>query len=88
MTIFEFDKRFSAFGSDFIYYDYNEPLNFPSQLKENYDLVIADPPFLSEECFTKTVSTIQSLAKEKIIVCTGKKLKMQKKKFKIRLKVK
>ncbi|XP_043470889.1 EEF1A lysine methyltransferase 1-like isoform X2 [Leptopilina heterotoma] len=71
MTIFEFDKRFSAFGSDFIYYDYNEPLNFPSQLKENYDLVITDPPFLSEECFTKTASTIKSIAKEKIIVCTG-----------------
>ncbi|XP_051170795.1 EEF1A lysine methyltransferase 1 [Leptopilina boulardi] len=71
VTIFEFDERFSAFGSDFVNYDYNNPLNFPSELKENYDLVIADPPFLSDECLTKTASTIKSLAKEKIIICTG-----------------
>ena len=36
-----------------------------------YDLVIADPPFLSDECLTKTALTIKFLAKKKIVLCTG-----------------
>ena len=75
VTLFEFDERFSAFGSDFVPYDYNDPLNFPHILIESYDLVIADPPFLSEECLTKTATTIKSLNKGKIIICTGETIK-------------
>ena len=74
MTLFEYDERFSAFGSDFVSYDYKDPLNFPHKLIESYDLVIADPPFLSEECLTKTASTIKSLTKGKILICTGEYL--------------
>lgn len=36
-----------------------------------YDLVIADPPFLSDECLTKTALTIKFLAKKDIVLCTG-----------------
>ncbi|XP_033230031.1 EEF1A lysine methyltransferase 1 isoform X2 [Belonocnema kinseyi] len=71
VTLFEYDQRFRAFGSDYVPYDYNDPLNFPHKLIESYDLVIADPPFLSEECLTKTASTIKSLTKGKILICTG-----------------
>lgn len=58
-------------GRDFIFYDYNLPEKIPSDLNHSFDLVIADPPFLSEECITKTSQTIQLLANDKIVVCTG-----------------
>jgi 16S rRNA G966 N2-methylase RsmD len=59
------------FGSDFVLYDYRSPLDIPRELRESFDLVFADPPFLSEECLTKTAVTIKYLAKEKIVLCTG-----------------
>lgn len=36
-------------------------------------LVVADPPFLADECLVKTSQTVRLLGKEdaKIIVCTG-----------------
>lgn len=67
----EYDRRFEVHGSDFIFYDYNAPLKLPSDLEHTFDLVVADPPFLSEECIEKTSETIKHLAKDKIIVCTG-----------------
>jgi len=70
--VFEFDRRFAVFGEDFIFYDYKNPLDLPESVTEHsFDLVFADPPFLSEDCLTKTAETIKYLAKEKIILCTG-----------------
>lgn len=68
----EFDKRFAVFGEDFQFYDYKEPLNLPLEWKQSFDVVIADPPFLSEECLCKTSVTAKFLAKDKVILCTGK----------------
>ena len=70
----EFDKRFMIYGEDFQFYDYKEPLNLPLEWKECFDIVIADPPFLSEECLCKTAVTAKFLTKGKIILCTGKDL--------------
>ncbi|VDM70890.1 unnamed protein product [Strongylus vulgaris] len=43
------------------------------QLAGVFDVVIADPPFLADECLVKTAQTIRMLAKPnaKIILCTG-----------------
>lgn len=78
VKLFEFDKRFATFGEDFVFYDYNSPLQFTqfgsdsgSRMDPSFDVVLADPPYLSEECLTKTAITIRSLATDKIIVCTG-----------------
>lgn len=71
MSLLEYDRRFEVHGADFIFYDYNSPLKLPADLAKSYDLVIADPPFLAEECISKTSETIKFLAKNKIIVCTG-----------------
>ena len=76
LKLFEYDNRFQVYGSDFIFYDYNQPLAFEgaAEAKQTYDLVIADPPYLSQECFIKTSITIKSLAKSndaKFIVCSG-----------------
>ena len=71
-TLLEYDRRFEIYGDDFVFYDYNKPLELPKALQiEPFDLVIADPPFLSEECLRKTAQTIKFLAKGKILLCTG-----------------
>ena len=72
VVLLEYDKRFSGFGEDFIFYDYKNPLGIPRHLASGFDLVFADPPFLSDECLTKTAVTVKFMAKEKIILCTGK----------------
>ncbi|KAJ3081593.1 EEF1A lysine methyltransferase 1, partial [Rhizoclosmatium hyalinum] len=71
--VFEFDKRFAVFGSSFVFYDYNQPTDLDTSLHRTFDTLVVDPPFLSDECWTKTSETVRWLAKEgcKIIVCTG-----------------
>ncbi|XP_028161852.1 EEF1A lysine methyltransferase 1 isoform X2 [Ostrinia furnacalis] len=71
VSLLEYDRRFEVHAPDFIFYDYNTPDKLPPDVLNSYDLVVADPPFLSEECITKTSETIKLLSKEKIVVCTG-----------------
>jgi hypothetical protein len=42
-----------------------------SSVQTNFDVVLADPPYLSDECLAKTAVTIRYLAAGKIILCTG-----------------
>lgn len=74
VSLLDVDKRFSAYKDDFIHYDYNEPLptHIKDQFKNYFDIVILDPPFLSEECFLKCALTAKFLTKDKIVICTGK----------------
>ncbi|XP_059540211.1 EEF1A lysine methyltransferase 1 [Myotis daubentonii] len=70
--LFEYDRRFSIYGEEFIFYDYNNPLDFPVNIAHHsFDIVIADPPYLSEECLRKTSETIKYLTQGKILLCTG-----------------
>lgn len=70
--IFEYDKRFAMYGEEFIFYDYNNPLDLPERIAaHSFDIVIADPPYLSEECLRKTSETIKYLTRGKILLCTG-----------------
>ena len=71
VKVFEYDRRFGKWGSDFIFYDYKSPLSIPRELREQFDLVIADPPFLEEDCLTKTSVTMKYVGKEKLVLCTG-----------------
>ncbi|XP_033322542.2 EEF1A lysine methyltransferase 1 isoform X2 [Megalopta genalis] len=71
VTLFEYDERFKIFGSDYVPYNYKFPLDLTRNMAGYYDLVIADPPFLSDECLTKTALTIKFLAKKNIVLCTG-----------------
>ncbi|XP_023046428.1 EEF1A lysine methyltransferase 1 isoform X2 [Piliocolobus tephrosceles] len=69
--IFEYDKRFAVYGEEFIFYDYNNPLDLPERIAaHSFDIVIADPPYLSEECLRKTSETIKYLTRGKILLCT------------------
>lgn len=58
--LLEYDTRYDCRG-DFTYYDYNEPLAVPTSLHGAFDVVVADPPYLSDECLTKTSQTVQLL---------------------------
>jgi len=63
LYLFEFDKRFHTYGSQFVFYDYNSPREVPSKFHRTFDYMIVDPPFLSEECLTKFADTIALLAR-------------------------
>ena len=71
VVLLEYDKRFAVFGPDFIFYDYKNPLAVPRELGSAFDVVLADPPFLADECLTKTAVTVKFMAKNHIILCTG-----------------
>ncbi len=51
--LFEYDERYSARG-DFSLYDYNRPDDVAPELRGAFDVVVADPPYLADECFLKT----------------------------------
>ncbi|XP_033265254.1 EEF1A lysine methyltransferase 1 isoform X1 [Orcinus orca] len=72
ICIFEYDHRFAIYGEEFIFYDYNNPVDLPEKIAaHSFDIVIADPPYLSEECLRKTSETIKYLTRGKILLCTG-----------------
>jgi hypothetical protein len=73
VDLFEFDKRFDAFGKYFFFYDYKDPENVPDECVGAYQVVIADPPFLSEECLEKVALTVKKIVAPngKILLCTG-----------------
>lgn len=75
VNLLEYDRRFGVHAPDFIFYDYNSPDELPPNLHRSCDLVVADPPFLSEECITKTSQTINLLKTDKVIMCTGAVMK-------------
>jgi hypothetical protein len=57
LVLLEHDDRFGVF-SEFVSYDFQQPLKLPSRLKGSMDRVICDPPFLSEDCQTKGTSRL------------------------------
>ncbi|QIX00772.1 hypothetical protein AMS68_006289 [Peltaster fructicola] len=80
LLLLEVDRRFEVFGAEFQHYDYTEPLRLPASLKGAFDRLICDPPFLSEDCQTKTALTARFLSKDwskdgvKLISCTGERM--------------
>ncbi|XP_034429561.1 EEF1A lysine methyltransferase 1 [Hippoglossus hippoglossus] len=71
-VVLEYDRRFATYGDDFIFYDYKQPLSLPASVApQSFDVVLADPPYLSEECLSKVAKTIKYLSKGKVLLCTG-----------------
>ncbi|PNP82592.1 hypothetical protein FNYG_03823 [Fusarium nygamai] len=76
LVLFEHDHRFSVFP-EFVFYDFQRPLQLPARLKGSLDSVIIDPPFFSNDCQTKFALTGRWLVKPKsprVIVCTGERM--------------
>lgn len=61
--LFEYDQRFQRYGGDFTFYDYNSPEDLPQEHEHAFQVVVADPPYLSKECIDKTAQTMKLLAK-------------------------
>lgn len=83
LCLLEYDRRFEVVGSDFQFYDFQQPLRLPAELKGKFDRIICDPPFLSEDCQTKAALTVRFLAKNwsndsddglRFISCTGERM--------------
>lgn len=75
VRLFEFDTRFSKFGDDFVFYDYKKEFGTNVKSYEKaFDIIFADPPFLSAECIEQTAKIIKKLRKENasIVMCSGK----------------
>lgn len=78
VRLFEFDTRFSIFGEDFVFYDYRDVVqNEKTLIKsfgKSFDIIFADPPFLSEECIVNMADIIKKIMKDDadVIVCSGK----------------
>lgn len=89
LTLLEFDERFAVF-KEFVQYDFEQPMKLPMELKGQFDAIICDPPFLSDDCQTKAALTTRWLAKDwtstnsptisgpetslKLLVCTGERM--------------
>uniref|UniRef100_A0A0R3RFX7 Protein-lysine N-methyltransferase n=1 Tax=Elaeophora elaphi TaxID=1147741 RepID=A0A0R3RFX7_9BILA len=75
VTLFEYDRRFeSKFSEEFVPYDYRKPLAVPELYHNAFDLIIIDPPFLSDECLIKVAQTVRLLSRNsttKLLICTG-----------------
>jgi hypothetical protein len=55
VKLLEYDDRFAVFKEDFVHYDFEQPLRgLPEGYKGKFDRVLSDPPFLSEDCQTKS----------------------------------
>ncbi|KAL7271207.1 Protein-lysine N-methyltransferase efm5 [Rhizina undulata] len=88
--LLEFDERFNLF-EDFIRYDFQQPFNLPAHLKNKFDRILLDPPFLSNDCQTKAALTVRWMTKPwtapkkggssepdpavRIMVCTGERMR-------------
>lgn len=79
VKLFEFDDRFGACGEDFQFYDYNNGNNvdYLKEYHDSFDIIIVDPPFLSEECLQKIGKIVANLGKSdtKTILNSGKTVK-------------
>ncbi|KAJ8754463.1 hypothetical protein K2173_005624 [Erythroxylum novogranatense] len=74
VQLLEYDKRFEQYGSNFTFYDYNRPDDLPCEFKHGFQIVVADPPYLSKECLEKVVQTVKFLAtreKPYLLLLTG-----------------
>lgn len=91
--LFEYDRRFGAMAEKdrFVFYDFAEPTLFNDNLKGKIDRLLIDPPFLNENCQTKSAITAHCLLKDqkngkseltkrgvpkhRLISCTGERMK-------------
>lgn len=61
--VFDLDE---AFGKDanFVMYNYNRPEDFPEELRNSFDVVVIDPPFITQEVWALYSKSAQALLKE------------------------
>lgn len=62
--LLDFDKRFELLAGKehFLFYDYKKPENFDDKIRGKVDRLIVDPPFLNEDCQTKSMFSSNQIA--------------------------
>lgn len=57
-----------------MFYDFNKPKDIPGELANSFDFILIDPPFITEEVWSKYAETIKYIQKEdaKILCCSIK----------------
>lgn len=60
--LLEYDNRFKVLAKDkFFQYDYNKPNDIPEVLRNKCHRLLIDPPFLEEECQTKSSQAARNM---------------------------
>eukprot|EP00457_Paulinella_chromatophora_P013249 gb/GEZN01013528.1/.p1 GENE.gb/GEZN01013528.1/~~gb/GEZN01013528.1/.p1 ORF type:complete len:201 (-),score=32.11 gb/GEZN01013528.1/:166-768(-) len=61
--LLEFDRRFEVYHPSFCFYDFKKPKQLPAGMLHAFDYVVADPPYLNQDCMGLVAQTITLLAK-------------------------
>lgn len=79
--LLEYDKRFEVMAGKkyFGFYDYNQPDAVPEVIRNKCHRLLIDPPFLEEECQTKSAQAARNL----LAANTGEKTKSGDEKVKL-----
>eukprot|EP00906_Rhabdomonas_costata_P025408 RCo036328 len=62
-SLLDYDSKWKAVPG-FVQYDFNHPVDLPGELRGQFDYVVVDPPFITEEVWTKYAETVQWLLSE------------------------
>lgn len=77
--LFEFDRRFAAFGDAFIFFDCGEPIESlrGCTALHGVDVILADPPYLTADClrsYSVAVEALRAAPDAPLLLCTGASL--------------
>ena len=72
--VFDFDKKWSK-DRGFVFYDFNKPSEVSPELKGTFNLIVIDPPFITEDVWSKYAITAKLLLKpgnsgQQNLICT------------------
>lgn len=68
--VFDYDDQW-ADKPGFVKYDFNQPEDVPTALRETFDFIIIDPPFITHEVWAKYAATVKLLLKPNgKVLCT------------------
>ncbi|KAF0684332.1 Aste57867_23683 [Aphanomyces stellatus] len=63
--IFEYDHRFGQkYGDQFVFYDYNAPLDVDAKFHKFFDYVLVEPPYLTETCMKGFGETMRLISRQ------------------------
>jgi len=69
--VFDFDEQFADKTQNFVRYDFNQPLDFPSRFRHYFEVLVIDPPFITKEVWERyTVTAKELLAPGGKLLCT------------------
>jgi hypothetical protein len=60
--VLDYDRNFAK-DPNYVFYDFNTPLELPADLQGVFDVVVIDPPFITREVWTKYAETARYLLK-------------------------